>query len=142
MGIADWNRYAAPDDGFRQQVYQLGLRSDERGETEVLLRNSVGSSGVRMCFNIEQLPCFSLWRNLVATADGYVTGLEPGTNFPNPRSVEEQQGRIIRLQPGKKWRADLSLDWLVEQSAVARVEQSIVERQGSHEPVVRTDWVV
>ncbi len=105
----------------------------------VLLRSSAGASGVQLSFNVEQLPCFSLWRNLVAAADGYVTGLEPGTNFPNPRSVEEKAGRVVRLQPGEKWRASLSLDWLLDKSAVARVEQSIAERQGAHKPVVLTD---
>jgi hypothetical protein len=141
MGTADWDRYTAPDVRFRQQVYLLGLRTDERGGTTVLLKNSAGSSGVQLSFNVRQLPCFSLWRNLVAEADGYVTGLEPGTNFPNPRSVEDKRGRIVCLHPREKWQADLSLDWLIEQSAVARTEQSIAEMQGLHKPVVHTDSV-
>ena len=82
MGTANWDRYTAPNDRFRQQVYQFGMLTDEHGGTFVLLKNSTGSSGVQLCFNARQLPCFSLWRNLVPAADGYVTGIEPGTNFP------------------------------------------------------------
>jgi hypothetical protein len=73
---------------------------------------------------------------LVAEVDGYVTGLEPGTNFPNPRLVEQKQGRIVRLAPGDKWQADLSLDWLVQRSAVDQAEQTIAELQQLNEPTV------
>ena len=117
------------------------MRTDERGETFVLLKNSAGSSGVQLSFNARQLPCFSLWRNLVPAADGYVTGLEPGTNFPNPRAVEDQAGRVVTLQPGDKWQADLSLDWLLDASAVGRVEHSIEERQGTHKPVIHSEAI-
>ena len=141
MGTAGWDRYTAPDARFRQQVYLLGMRTDERGGTFVLLKNSAGSSGVQLSFNARQLPCFSLWRNLVPAADGYVTGLEPGTNFPNPRAVEDQAGRVVTLQPGDKWQADLSLDWLLDASAVGRVEHSIAERQGTHEPVIHSEAI-
>jgi hypothetical protein len=141
MGTANWDRYTAPDAGFRQQVYQLGLRSDERKQSMVLLKNAAGSSGVQLSFNVGQLPCFALWRNLVAQADGYVTGLEPGTNLPNPRTSEDRRGRIVCLQPGEKWQADLALDWLNDQSTIAAAERSIAELQGSHQPVIHTDIV-
>ena len=50
--------------------------------------------------NVKQLPCYSVWKNTTASADGSVTGLEPGTNFPNPRSFEGQKGRVLKLAPG------------------------------------------
>ncbi|MFM7925303.1 MAG: DUF4432 family protein, partial [Planctomycetaceae bacterium] len=31
----------------------------------------------------------------------YVTGLEPGSTFPNPRQIEREQGRLQTLQPGQ-----------------------------------------
>ena len=138
MGIADWDRYSAPDARFRQQVYQLGLLSDEHGGTTVLLKNAAGNSGVQIDFSVRQLPCFSLWRNLVAEADGYVTGLEPATNYPNPRTEEERNGRVVNLQPAEKWQADLSLDWHTEPFAVARAEQAISELQGTRKPVLHS----
>jgi Domain of unknown function (DUF4432) len=136
MGTTGWDRYTPPDARFRQQVYLLGLRADGQGDTSVLLKNSTGSSGVQLSFNTRQLPCFSLWRNLVPAADGYVTGLEPGTNFPNPRTMEEKAGRVICLQSGEKWKADLSLDWFLSKPDVAHAEQSIAELQGSCQPVI------
>ena len=109
MGTQNWDRYSPPDPRFRQQVYQLGLVSNERDETQVLLKNSTGASGVQLSYNVRQLPCFSLWRNLVAGDDGYVTGIEPGTNYPNPRSWETKQGRVIQLQSQERWAADVAL---------------------------------
>lgn len=137
----DWQTYAAPRAGFQQQVFHFELLGDDDGHTLVLLKNAAGSSAVRLNFNIRQLPCFTLWRNLVAEADGYVTGLEPGTNFPNPRSVEEKEGRIVQFQPGDTWQADLSLDWLFEPSDIAAAEQTVAELQGScipkrHEKII------
>jgi hypothetical protein len=44
----------------------------------------------------------TLWKNTGATADGYVTGLEPGTNYPNNRRIERQAGRLATLAPGQR----------------------------------------
>jgi peroxiredoxin len=35
----------------------------------------------------------------VASEDGYVTGLEPGTGFPRNRSIERKFGRVPKLAP-------------------------------------------
>ena len=43
-------------------------------------------------FNKRQLPCFTLWKNRQAAVDGYVTGLEPATNYPNPKPFEKEKG--------------------------------------------------
>jgi hypothetical protein len=60
----------------------------------------------------DTLPCFTLWKNQGGLADGYVTGLEPGTNFPNPRSYEESQGRVVPLAPNASVRFDLAIEHL------------------------------
>jgi hypothetical protein len=135
--IANWNLYSAPQAGYKQQVYYFRLLGDDGGNTLALLKNADGSTGVGLRFNVRQLPCFTLWRNLVAEADGYVTGIEPGTNFPNPRSIEEKAGRVVHLQPGEKWQADVSLDWLLQSTAVAKTEQEVAELQGSHAPTIQ-----
>jgi hypothetical protein len=41
-----------------------------------------------------------------------VTGLEPGTNFPNPRSYEESQGLVVSLAPNASIRFDLAIEHL------------------------------
>jgi hypothetical protein len=64
-----------------------------------MLRNAKGDKAVSMAFSVEQLPCFTLWKNPVALEDGYVTGLEPGTGFSRNRSVERRFGRVPKLAP-------------------------------------------
>ena len=41
-----------------------------------------------------------------------MTGLEPGTNFPNPRSYEESQSRVVPLAPNASMRFDLAIEHL------------------------------
>lgn len=137
-GTAGYSVFEGPRQGFQQQVYLLDLLADEAGRTEVLLKNADSTSAVGLRFNVKQLPCFSLWRNLVSEADGYVTGLEPATNFPNPRSHEASRGRVVHLKPGESWQADVTLDWHTKTSDVAQAEQSIAKLQGSHKPIVLT----
>jgi hypothetical protein len=137
-GTADWHAFQGPRQGFHQQVYLLDLLADDAGCTQILLKNANSTSAVGLRFNVRQLPCFSLWRNLVPDADGYVTGLEPATNFPNPRSHESEQGRVVLLDPSEKWQADVTLDWHTELSEIVQAEKSIAELQGSHDPIVLT----
>lgn len=141
VGTDEWNLYSPPSSKFRQQVYQLRVLADDRGDTRVLLKNANSSAGVQLSYNVRQLPCFSLWRNLVEGEDGYVTGIEPATNYPNPRSREKQQGRIVTLLPKQRWTADLALDWFLDPTAVASSEQAIRKLQGDRQVTVHANIV-
>ena len=97
-----------------------------------------------MRFNKTQLPCFTLWKNCQATADGYVTGLEPAINYPNVRSFEKRKGRVAQLAPGETRRFEVSIEAHTNAAAVAAAEQAIAAIQGSMAPEVRAkpdpDW--
>lgn len=121
----DWQQYGPPVAGAAEQCYFVGLRGDENGRTRVLLKNPKGTEGTTVEMNLNQLPYFTLWKNPVASADGYVTGLEPATNYPNCRSTEEKAGRVVTLEPGEIWSADLSFDWMTEAATVERAEADI-----------------
>lgn len=142
-GIKDWDAYAAAETGFEEQVYLLELLDDE-GQTTVMLKNAIGTRAVSLQFNIHELRCFTLWKNTGAPADGCVTGLEPGTNFPNPRTFEGQQGRVVKLAAGEKFTVNLRLEVCDSLEAVAASERSITKLQGEHEPRVfdkpQTGW--
>ncbi len=108
-GLAGWNSYAAPQAGFVEQVYLMQLHSDEHGDTQSLLKNAAGSQGISIHCNTKQLPYFILWKNTAAEADGYVTGLEPATNFPNSRDFEGEQGRVVKLAGGASHTMQLTI---------------------------------
>lgn len=133
-GVAGYDSYPAPQPGAEEQVYFFDLVADAEGQTAVLLRNAHGTQGVSLRYNRKQLPCFTQWKNTPATSDGYVTGLEPGTNFPNPRSYEGQQGRMVKLAPGGSQSFDLQLAWHLDSASVAQAEGRLAELSGTTQP--------
>jgi len=100
-GLADWQEYSAPVPGFAEQVYFVTLRERTDQRHSVMLRSPDGACGFGLRWQADTLPYFTLWKNTAAEADGYVTGLEPGTSLPNPRPIEQSLGRIITLAPGE-----------------------------------------
>jgi galactose mutarotase-like enzyme len=125
-GIADWDRFGPPETSYAEQVYFMELLGDEAGETLALLANADDSLGVLIGFRLPEMPCFTLWKNTVGRADGYAAGLEPGTNFPNPKSFEEANGRVVSLAPGAQCELCFSIGLLntkaLVQDAIDRVE--------------------
>jgi hypothetical protein len=132
--VERWNAYGPEQPGQAERVFFLKLRGDAQGDTLALLKNPAGDAGVCLRFNTRQLPCFALWKNTPAAADGYVTGMEPATNFPNPRSFEGAQGRVVKRAPGGKHVGELRLDWLTAADELAAAEREIAQLQRGGEP--------
>lgn len=135
-GVGHWSTYSEPSAGMPERVYLMKLNSDHEGETQVLLRNASATRGVSLNWNVGQLPCFTLWKNETALADGYVTGLEPGTNFPNPRSFEGKQGRVVKIAGGATYRMKLGLTVHNDAAGVKQAENSIARIQGDRKPTL------
>ncbi|RIK78239.1 MAG: DUF4432 domain-containing protein [Planctomycetota bacterium] len=139
-----WDVYSGPKTGFVEQVYFMELAADANGRSQTLLCNRDGSLGASVHCNVQQLPCFSLWKNTAAADDGYVTGLEPGTNFPNPRSFEQKHGRTVRLEPGETRAFEIGLEVHDSAAAVEHSAGIIRELQSAASPLVHrdppTDW--
>jgi hypothetical protein len=78
----------------------------------------------------------TLWKNLAAKEDGYVTGIEPGTNFPNNRRVERKFGRVPKLAPGAS--RTMTLDFAIHVGAdeVAAITDRIVTIQGRQQSLI------
>jgi hypothetical protein len=138
-GVKSWDSYAAPEPAWEEMVYFLELNADAAGQTRSLLKNAHGTRGVSLVFNKQQLPWFSLWKNTTAEADGYVTGLEPGTNFPNPRSYEGEHKRVVKLAPGGKQIFDVTLEIHSTDAEVKAAEAAVAKIQGDKEPKIFTE---
>ncbi|MCA9142211.1 MAG: aldose 1-epimerase family protein [Planctomycetaceae bacterium] len=135
-GIGNWSSYEAPQPGFEEQVYFFELLGNDEGETQAILKNAHGTEGALLKFNKKQLPCFTVWKNTTSLADGYVTGIEPGTNFPNPRSYEGEQGRVVKIGPSGSFDFDFELAYLSHASEVEAAESAIAKLQAGVEPQV------
>lgn len=131
--IEQWNHYAGPESGYSERVYFAKMRMDEAHQTSVLLHNAEESEGLAVSYGTKTLPRFVLWKNTGDLADGYVTGLEPATNYPNDRSYEASQDRVVELKPGETVSFRLTLVPAVDGDAVAALKQRI-EKLAGDEP--------
>ena len=78
----------------------------------------------------------ALAESRLAAADGYVTGLEPAINFPNPKSFEAQQGRVAKLAPGESRSFEIDLDLHDGADAVSSAEAQVKQLQDGTDPVI------
>jgi len=108
-GVESFERYGPPQSGFVEQVYYMSLLADDEGKTRVMLINRDGDKAISLLYSVKDLPCFTLWKNTSSLEDGYVTGLEPGTSFPNAKSFEREHGRVVVLKPGEKYHAEITM---------------------------------
>jgi galactose mutarotase-like enzyme len=134
--LPEWNVYGPETPGLPEACFFFDLLSDADGRTQVLLRSAAGNQGVSVKFNKSQLPCFTIWKNRQAAADGYVTGLEPAVNFPNRKSFEKEKGRVAVLAPGETRRFEVSIEAHADAAAVAAAEKAVAAIQGSVVPEV------
>jgi hypothetical protein len=142
--LPDWDTYGPETPGSAEAVFFFDLAADRDGRTQALLRNAAGSQGVSLKFNRNQLPCFTLWKNRQAEADGYVTGLEPAINFPNVKSFEKAKGRVAVLAPGESRQFEVAIEVHADAAAVQATEQAIAKIQQGTTPEVlkqpNPDW--
>ncbi|RLD09890.1 MAG: DUF4432 domain-containing protein [Chlamydiae bacterium] len=120
--------------GFEEKVYFYDLAADEKENTVVMLKNKSADKAVALRFNKTELPWFTFWKNTAAVEDGYVVGLEPGTDFPNNRSFERECGRVKKVLPGGSYKINLEMEIFDDAAIVTRIENEISEIQKNNVP--------
>jgi hypothetical protein len=135
-GIDHVEVYGPPELGFTEQAYFAELHAGRDDQTLAMLRNRAGDKGVVLRFTKSQLPAFTLWKNTGSRNDGYVTGLEPGTNYPNAKPFEKARNRVITLPKGGRYVAETILEVLNTAQGVAEIEAEIHALQRQAAPVV------
>jgi galactose mutarotase-like enzyme len=134
--VATYARYAGPTPGFIEQVYCIRPLADKDGRTVIALQNKARDRAVSMSFAVKELPYVSLWKNTNAVGEGYVTGLEPGTNFPNNRRIERKLGRVPKLAPGASHSATIDFAIHVGAEDAKRLTERVAAIQGATKPVL------
>ncbi|HYJ36743.1 MAG TPA: aldose 1-epimerase family protein [Rhizomicrobium sp.] len=138
-GLKEWNRYSGPHArAYAAQVFNLQLHGDAGGMTKAMLKSPDGSKGVLMSFDTHGLPYMSLWKNEITPKAGYVTGLEPGTGFPNPRPVERAAHRVPLLKGGGSYRVHLEIAALTSKAEVAGAASAIQALETSPPVISKT----
>jgi hypothetical protein len=134
--IDAWDTYAPPTPGFREHVYVFDPVADSRGQTLALLVGKAADRAVCLRYPTASLPCFTVWKNTMALEEGYVTGLEPATNYPNFRTFERKQGRVRLLPPGGSWSCRWSIEVADTASAVVALKAEVATLQSHAKPMV------
>jgi hypothetical protein len=137
-GLGRHDVYGPPEPGSTEQVYFYELHSQPGRDSPTLamLRNRLGDKAVALRFHTDQLPCFTLWKNTAGRRDGYVTGLEPATNYPNPRPFEKARNRVITLPVDGHYVVETTLEVLNTSDAVAAVQSEIEMLQSQGPPTI------
>ncbi|MDU1572761.1 MAG: aldose 1-epimerase family protein [Pantoea sp.] len=135
-GLKAWNIYDAPTKDFDEMVFNLVPKADSSGKTLAAVINSKGDKGASIEFDTHQLPLLTMWKNTDTLKQGYVTGIEPGTNYAYPVTIEKEQGRVKQLAPGQSTTFELTYTLLSSASAVNATEQRIRQIQGDEQPTV------
>ena len=90
-----------------------------------MIRNRRGTRGVTMRWNKKQLPCFCQWKHTAGPSEGYVTGMEPATNYPNLKTFERERGRVLTLDAGQRYVIDLAMEIQETPEQVAAIEAEV-----------------
>lgn len=142
--LKEWDTYGPEQPGSQEAVFFFDLAADSAGQTQALLHNAAGDRGVSLRFNKRQLPHFILWKNRQAIADGYVTGLEPATNFPNRKSFEKEKGRVTTLAPGESRTIEIAMEAHCDATSVNAAKDAVQQFQGNYAPDIlaqpNPDW--
>ena len=124
-GLNTWKTYLGPTKGFDEMVFNLKPLADAKGQTLAALINKAGTKGVSIEFNTSQLPVLTLWKNTDTLKQGYVTGIEPGTSYAYPVTIERAQKRVKQLQPGQSVTFDLTYSLLSNANQIKQTQQRI-----------------
>ena len=128
--VDSYATYGPPTPGFTEQVF-LFTPAARAGDSASLaaLTNAAQSAAAVLRFDIRQLPFVSQWKSCGGAVDGYVTGIEPGTDYPNARSIEREAGRVITLEPNGVYEVTLMHEVAVGDAAVDDIAAEIAEIQ-------------
>ncbi|MDA0659285.1 MAG: aldose 1-epimerase family protein [Planctomycetota bacterium] len=142
--VTSWGDYHGPAANTEETVFFTSLAADNDGYTQVMLIAPDRTRSAAIRYSTRQLPCFSLWKNETSLLDGYVTGLEPGTNYPNPIGFEKSRGRVVKLAPGANYDVHLQLSIDQTQDEVTRRVDAIHALNSNQttiiEPRPAADW--
>jgi len=134
--IGTYTRYEGPKQGFIEQVYCLYPMADQDGKTLAMLQNRSKDRAVSIGFSIKELPFLTIWKNTGSMNDGYVTGIEPGTDFPYNRRIERKQGRLKKLAAGEAHHVTLDVAIHVGEGPVRQLAQKIAAVQGDRKAIL------
>ncbi|MBX9655371.1 aldose 1-epimerase family protein [bacterium] len=135
--IKKFGKFAGPTPGYAEQVYCCELFGDNEGKTTAALVNAKKDRAASIRYSVKELPHLTLWKNTAAADDGYVTGIEPGTNYPYNRKLERAAGRVPKIPGHGEYQVTVDFDLHIGPEAVTNLIGGISKIQGNQ----KTDFI-
>lgn len=136
--VQTYSTYKGPTPGFNEEVFLVEPLS-ENGSTLAVLKDAAGEKATSIRWQTSELPHLTIWKNTAATADGYVTGIEPATGYPFNRKIERKFGRVPKLKPNESRTFSLKFQVHSGKDNVKALEQEVVRLQGSTRGLINSD---
>lgn len=126
---ADYSRMEEPLDNEPEYVFLHELAADDRGNTFAAVINPAQNLGIRISFNVKELPYFMQWKSR-ASGD-YVIGLEPANSSVYGRLYHEKRGDLHMMEPQSVEKKKLAFTFLEgeELNKVKEEARRLVEGQ-------------
>lgn len=137
-----WNMLCQETPGSEEVVFFFQPAAATDGYCKTMLVNPKGDRAMILSFKPNELPYFSFWKSRLSDKDGYVCGMEPSVNFPNTKSFEKKQGRVVSLAPGESRSIELCFEILCDTTAINQTEKEIqsVAAKRQIENVPTKEW--
>lgn len=122
-GVVEHAVYGPPQTGYAEQAFYYLPQPDADQWSLAVLRNQAATAAFAVHYDAQELPCFTVWKNTQSLAEGYVTGLEPGVNFPNFRGFERGQQRLPTVAAGATRRHRFAWEFADDGAGVRRLSE-------------------
>ncbi|MDO4233135.1 MAG: aldose 1-epimerase family protein [Lautropia sp.] len=140
--LPTWQTYQDRTKDFDEVVYNVFPYGDDEGNTLTVLHNAAGNLGVSMAYNVNAMPAFSLWKNMDTDAQGYVTGMEPGTSFSYNRKFQRNLNLVPKIGPKESRDFKLTYTLLDSKTKVDAALKRVSDIQNGRETTVREQPLV
>lgn len=137
VGISNYSNLGPSQPGFKEQVYLCKPIPNIAGKSLAAIINPSINAAFVIRFDVNSLPCFTVWKNLGGIEEGYVVGLEPATNYPNFIDFEKSKNRCVFLKPGAEWIGTVELEVLNNADHLNQVTNEINSLQ-TRKPVIHS----
>ena len=117
----DFHKCSSPleeHSGGGEEAAFINPTSDGSGVYRCGVYNANLGIAVALRLQKEQLPCLTNWQHW--GKGEYVTGLEPGTNYPIGQAKAREQNKLIHLDIGESKEYDLELEVLNEETQIKK----------------------
>ena len=135
--LSTWQTYQDRTKDFDEVVYNVFPYGDENGNTLTMVHNAAGTLGASIAYNVNALPAFSLWKNMDTDAQGYVTGMEPGTSFSYNRKYQRDLKLVPTIGPKEHRDFILTYSLLDDKDKVDAALKRIADIQNGRKTTVR-----